>query len=166
MGLLDGITGSIKSISGSAITVDGALRTQLGSAYAQISGLLDQTGADGVLRKTDMQNLLNMMSANASGGGSAKQARILMMIVEINALKVQLQKLEEELADLKLDATDPVLGDLHKVRRDINLIPSENAEDKQQAQKLLQQQTDMFQMLSKMMQQNQDTTKSIIQNMK
>ena len=166
MGLLDGITGSMKSISGSAITVDGALRTQLGSIYSQISAVLDQAGTDGILRKTDMQNLLNMMSGASSGGGAAKQARILMMIVEINALKVQLQKLEEDLAELKLDATDPVPGDVHKVRRDINLIPSENAEDMQQAQRLLQQQNDMFQMLTKMLQQSSDTTKAIIGNMK
>ena len=166
MGLLDGITGSMKSISGSAITVDGALRTQLGSIYSQISAVLDQAGTDGILRKTDMQNLLNMMSGASSGGGAAKQARILMMIVEINALKVQLQKLEEDLAELKLDATDPVPGDVHKVRRDINLIPSENAEDMQQAQRLLQQQNDMFQMLTKMLQQSSDTTKAIISNMK
>ena len=173
MGMLDEIMGAANSISGSALAVDGVLRTQLGPAYSQISALLEQgVGADGIMRKNDMQNLANILQAlpqqgaGSSDGSTAKQAKILMMIVQINALKVQLQNLENDLEELKRDATGPGLGDVHSVQRDINSIPSGSAEDARIAQRLAAQQNDMFLKLSEMMQQRSDTTKSIIGNMR
>ncbi len=171
MGLLDGIIGSVGSISGSAVAVDGVLRTQLGPIYSQISAMLDGVGADGIMRATDMQNLLNVMQAlpqqgaAAAADSTAKQAKILMMLVEINALKVQLQKLEDDLEELQRDATGPNLGSVHRVRRDVNSIPSGSAEDKMTAQRLAEQQSEMFQLLSKMLTQSQDMSKSAINNM-
>ena len=92
--------GAANSISGSALAVDGMLRTQLGPVYSQISALLERgVGADGIMRKNDMQNLANMLralpqqGAGSSDGSTARQAKILMMIVQINALRVQVRNL-------------------------------------------------------------------------
>ena len=131
MGIFDDIIGSATSIWGSAAAVDGSLRTQLGPVYGQISALLGQVGsADGIMRQSDMQNLFRTLQAlpqpraGSAGDPTAKQAKILMMIVQINALKVQLQNLEEDLEEMKRDATDPALGEAHKVRRDIGSLQS------------------------------------------
>ena len=100
MGMFDEVMGAANSISGSALAVDGMLRTQLGPVYSQISALLERgVGADGIMRKNDMQNLANMLralpqqGAGSSDGSTARQAKILMMIVQINALRVQVRNL-------------------------------------------------------------------------
>lgn len=171
MGMLDGIAESAKSISGSILGVDGAFRNILGSSYSQINAAMGQIlSGDGIMRQTDMQNLLNMLqaaplgSAGSAAVSTAKQAKILMMIVQINALKVQLQKLQEDLEEMQCDVADPDFGNAHRVQRDVNSIPSGTAEDAHSSQRLLQQQNDMFQMLSKLLTQSQDMSKSAINN--
>ena len=172
MGLFDGIINTVGSISSKTGALNSALlQAQIpASALAQLQPLLDQiNGSNRPLSAIfgDVSKVLGGSSSLGNASGQAmKSLKIVKLMNDIASVKLRLEQLEEELDDALDETRRPAKSDQDAIARMLNDLAQPDAGVQQQAQQAMERQRQMFDLLSKMLQQMGDTQKSVIQNMR
>jgi len=168
MGLFSDIASITSAIGTKATALDAVLQQQQisSSVLTQLQPLMGQLSDSTRPLNAIFGDVNKTLGSAASGGDTLKSLKIMKLMTDIAAVKSRLQQLQEDLDDALDETRQPARSTQEALTRMMNDLVQPDLGNQEVTTTALQRQKQMIDLLSKMMQNQGELQKSVINNMR